>query len=123
MPSATLTKRTVDALEFQPGCNYFVWDTKLRGFGIHVTERTDRQGTVLRRKTFVLQYRPVGSRVAKRITIGAFGPLTPEEAREEARLRLSDTAKGIDPKRILRISLYESRLWKRPINPVIDAKK
>ena len=97
MPSANLTKRTVDALEFQPGCNYFVWDTKLKGFGLHVTERTDQQGLVRRRKIFVLQYRASGSRVAKRITLGAFGPLTPEEAREEARIKLADAAKGIDP--------------------------
>ncbi len=41
MATASLTKRTVDALSYTPDCDYFVWDTRLKGFGVRVTERTD----------------------------------------------------------------------------------
>ena len=97
MATANLTKRTVDALAFTRGCDYFVWDTKLKGFGIRVTERVDSDGKVHRRKVFVLGYRPQGARQFRRITLGTFGPLTTEQARDEALRQLSDTTKGIDP--------------------------
>ena len=97
MATANLTKRTVDALAFSRGCDYFVWDTKLKGFGIRVTERTDADGKVHRRKVFVLGYRPQGARQFRRLTLGAFGPLTTEQARDEALQQLSATAKGVDP--------------------------
>lgn len=97
MATANLTKRSIDALEYTAGCDYFVWDTKLKGFGVRVTERVDEKGVAHRRKIFVVKYRPRGSRQTKRITVGAFGPLTPEEAREEARIKLSEITKGVDP--------------------------
>lgn len=46
MATANLTKRTIDALAFTPNGDYFVWDAKLKGFGIRVTERTDVEGKV-----------------------------------------------------------------------------
>lgn len=97
MATTNLTKRTVDALSFTPDCDYFVWDTKLKGFGVRVTERTDSGGIVHRRKMFVLGYRPQGARQFRRITLGAFGPLTTEQARDEALRQLSATTKGVDP--------------------------
>jgi integrase len=97
MATANLTKRTVDALEFAPGCDYFVWDTKLKGFGIRVTERGGSDGVTRRRKAFVLKYRPRGSRGTKRINIGTFGVITPEEARQSAQRHLSGILGGEDP--------------------------
>lgn len=97
MATANLTKRTIDALAFTPNGDYFVWDAKLKGFGIRVTERTDVEGKVHRRKMFVLGYRPQGARQFRRLTIGAFGPLTTEQARDEALRHLSATTKGVDP--------------------------
>lgn len=97
MATANLTKRTVDALSFTPDCDYFVWDTRLKGFGLRVTERTDSDGKVHRRKMFVLGYRPQGARQFRRITLGAYGPLTTEQAREQALRQLSDATKGVDP--------------------------
>jgi integrase len=97
MATANLTKRTIDALAFTPACDYFVWDRKLSGFGIRVTERAGADGQVRRRKAFVLGYRPCGSRQYRRLTLGLFGPLTAEQAREQALHHLSATTKGSDP--------------------------
>ena len=97
MATANLTKRSVDALAFTPSCDYFVWDTKLKGFGIRVTERTDADGHVHRRKVFVLGYRPQGARQFRRLTLGVYGPLTTEQARDEAVRQLSATTQGVDP--------------------------
>lgn len=149
MATANLTKRTLDALEFSAGCDYFVWDTKLKGFGVRVTERVDGDGVLHRRKMFVLKYRTLASRQTKRITIGAFGPLTPDEAREEARRKLAETAQGVDPlvarrerrsgrtvAEIGRAFLDEvdqrrkpgtareyRRLWKKHVEPALGAKQ
>jgi integrase len=46
---------------------------------------------------FVVQYRPRGTRQAKRVTLGAFGPLTIDEARTRARVTLGAIAGGADP--------------------------
>jgi integrase len=95
--TANLTKRTVDALAFTPDCDYFVWDTKLKGFGVRVTERTDADGKVHRRKVFVLGYRPKGARQFRRFTLGTFGPQTTEQGRDKALEHLSAITKGTDP--------------------------
>ena len=97
MASANLTKRSVDALEFSIDCDYFVWDTKLKGFGIRVTERTDAAGNAHRRKMFVIAYRPIGSRQMRRLNLGSFGKLTTEEARIQALRQLSAISSGSDP--------------------------
>ena len=58
MANANLTKRVLDALKYSSDCDYFVWDTRLKGFGVRVREHADATGTVHRRKTFVVGYRP-----------------------------------------------------------------
>jgi integrase len=113
MATANLTKRTLDGLAFTAGCDYFVWDTKLKGFGVRVTERTDADGNVHRRKVFVVGYRPQGSRQARRINVGVFGPMTTEQARDAALRHLSAAAAGIDPlasKRAARAGLTVAEL-------------
>ena len=57
MAATNLTKRTVDALEYRPSGDYVVWDAKLKGFGVRVTEHTDKRGEVHRRKSFMVGYR------------------------------------------------------------------
>jgi integrase len=148
MATAILSKRTVDALEFSPGCDYFVWDSKLTGFGIRVSQRTDSTGEVRRRKIFVVGYRPRGTKLFRRMVIGRYGPMTPEHARDEALHQLSTVSKGRDPlaeRRTARtgISVRElaetyleevkrrrkrttareyKRLWKKHIVPALGAK-
>ncbi len=83
-----LTKRFVDSVQPIPtGKEVTVWDESLKGFGLRV------QGGS---RTFVVMYRNREGRLRK-LTIGKVGTLTPDEARELARAKLADAAKGADP--------------------------
>lgn len=84
-----LTKRAIDGLKPRPGADYFVWDAELKGFGIRVAPAG--------RKVFALGYRARGSRQFRRLTLGAYGPLTPDEARRIAKSQLGAIAEGADP--------------------------
>lgn len=80
-----ITKRTVDAAA--PG--EFLWDIELKGFGLKATATG---------KVYILQYRRGGrGSPTKRITIGRHGPLTPQQARDEATRLLGAIAQGSDP--------------------------
>lgn len=83
-----LTKRVVDAAKPHPDRDVTLWDDSLRGFGL----RTWPSG----RKVFVIQYRNAQGRL-RRLTVGELGRLTPEEARQQARLLLAEVEKGGDP--------------------------
>src|SRR3546814_12321640 len=66
----------------------FPWDGELRGFGFKI----ESAGT----KSFVLQYRNAERR-KRRMVLGRFGVMTVEQARDEARIKLGEIAKGMDP--------------------------
>src|SRR5215207_10709155 len=83
-----LTKRTVDATRPKAGGDVFAWDDELPGFGLRVKP----SGA----KSFVLQYRNSNGR-SRRITLGRYGVVTPEGARDLARDALGEVAKGGDP--------------------------
>src|SRR5262245_64096075 len=82
-----LTKRTIDAIK-PDGTDRVVWDDELRGFGVRV-----KPGGL---KSFLIQFRNRQGR-SRRLTVGNYGRLTPEEARRQARLLLSDVERGLDP--------------------------
>ena len=86
-----LTKRAVEALE--PGeKSWIAWDDRLTGFGV----RVQPSGT----KSFIVNYRPGdGGRKApnKRVVIGRFGRMAPDEARRKAQDLLGRVARGEDP--------------------------
>ena len=84
---AKLTIRTIDAIK--PGRRErFVWDGELRGFGLRVLPT----GV----KTFLVQYR-TGAARQRRMVLGRYGVLSPEEARREAREALAQVSRGKDP--------------------------
>ena len=89
--SLTLNKRNVEALE--PADKPFIaWDDKLLGLGVRV------QPSGL--KSFLVNYRAGdGGRKApnKRVVIGRYGRVTPDQARRLARKMLGKVADGEDP--------------------------
>jgi len=83
-----LTKRAIDALTPALGADLFLWDDELPGFAL----RAKASGS----KSFILQYRNRNGR-SRRLTIGRYGVLTPEQGRQQARRFLADVAHGKDP--------------------------
>jgi integrase len=85
-----LSKRSVDAAA-NLDKEYFIWDIDLPGFGLRVRSSGS--------KSFVFQYRRGTGRGAptKRLTLGAVGKVSPDEARALAKGALSAVISGRDP--------------------------
>ena len=109
MPDAApkLTKRTVDALAVD-GKDAVFWDRDLKGFGVRVHPSG--------RKVFVVQTR--GPNGPKRVTLGRYGKVGPDEARKGR--RRSSTASsgalepvpGAGPRRSSRWPGWRSATWR-----------
>ena len=85
-----LTKREIDAA-LPRETPYILWDLVLTGFGLRVAPSG--------RKSFLVKYRAGSGRSAiqRKITIGGYGVLTPDQARAEAKRILGEVALGRDP--------------------------
>lgn len=83
-----LTKRLIDAAAAPTAGDVMLWDDDLPGFGVRIKPSGAR--------SFVVQYRNSNGR-SRRLTLGRYGVLTPDQGRALARDRLSDVARGIDP--------------------------
>jgi integrase len=83
-----LTKRVLDALRPKPAHDVFLWDDELPGFGVRIKSSGIR--------SFIVQYRNSSS-ASRRLTLGKFGVLTPDEARKMAKQVLAEAARGGDP--------------------------
>lgn len=83
---AKLTKRVVDAAESGER-RMKIWDETLPGFGLLVLPSG--------RKSYIVQYR-IGRR-SRRLTLGAHGVLTPQQARSLAMDALAQVRAGGDP--------------------------
>ena len=83
-----ITKRVVDALRADSERDVFAWDGELKGFGIRVKP----SGV----KSFLIQYRN-GEGRTRRLVLGQYGALTPDNARNIARQKLAAVAEGDDP--------------------------
>jgi len=84
-----ITKRLVDGLRPDPaGRDLFVWDDALKGFGL----RMKPSGAA----SYLIQYRNAHGQT-RRMVVSKVGILTPEEARDVARDKLAEAAKGADP--------------------------
>src|SRR3954452_17816206 len=90
MPIMKLTKRAVDRIGPVTRPTYY-FDADLPGFFLRVMPPGSR--------AWGLEYRAGTGRSApkRRVTIAAFGKLTPEEARAPAKRLAGDVAKGGDP--------------------------
>jgi integrase len=90
MNGRRITKRLVDSLK-PNGSEFFVWDSKLPGFGIRV------QATGV--MAYVAKYRAGSGRAAptRRMTLGRVGKLTPYQATKLAKRVLGLVANGDDP--------------------------
>jgi hypothetical protein len=89
--SVRLTKRIIDGAKPRAS-RYELWDLDLKGFGL----RVEPSGV----KSFIARYRAgEGGRSAPKrfISLGRYGPLTPDEARKQARDVLAAAACGADP--------------------------
>ena len=87
MPRGRITKRAVDALQCPMGRDReFLWDDALAGFGVAAFPTG--------RKAYVAQYRQNGR--SRRVTIGDYGRLTPDEARSQAKFILGAVETGAD---------------------------
>ena len=81
-----INKRNVDGIDAD-GSDRFYWDTEIPGFGLRVRASG--------RKYFVAQFRANGR--LRRMTIGPYGAVTPEEARKRAMALVSEAKSGSDP--------------------------
>ena len=84
-----LTKIIADKAQYQREGNerQVIWDSTLRGFGLRIYPSGQ--------KSFVLEYRILGRK--RQLTIGAYGPLTVDMARELATKALASVIEGKDP--------------------------
>src|SRR5258705_10860495 len=92
MTGKRLSKRVVDSLR-PSDSEYTIWDDALTGFGVRVRP----SGA----KSFVVVYRAGAGRKApvRKVTLGAVGKLTPDNARILAQKTMGDVAHGKDPAR------------------------
>ncbi len=96
MPSIRLTKRNIETLPLTGGGQVLYRDEELTGFGLRVGSRSKvffAEGQVRRRTV--------------RVTIGKYGPYSPEAARREALSLLSAMARGINPNEVKRTEQTE----------------
>jgi integrase len=88
MARKRISKTSVDALQCKSGQDRaFVWDDALSGFGVCALPSG--------RKVFVAQFRQNGR--SRRIALGDYGRLTPDEARSSAKKVLGAVEGGADP--------------------------
>lgn len=86
-----ITKKLVD--DAQPSAREFtLWDSELKGFGLRVRPSGARSYVVIYRRAGEGRRAPV-----RRMTIGAAGKITPDEARRAAKRILGSIAQGDDP--------------------------
>jgi integrase len=90
MNGKRITKRLVDSLR-AGASEYFVWDSKLLGFGL----RVQPSGVM----SYVVKYRAGSGRAAptRRVTLGRVGKITPNEAEKLAKRVIGAVANGADP--------------------------
>lgn len=82
-----LTKSRVESLPIPVAGQSLHWDEELRGFGVRITPSGAR--------SYIVQGRVAGK--TRRVTLGAHGRLTCDEARRKAKAALVALDDGVDP--------------------------
>jgi integrase len=95
-----LTKKFIDSLKEENLIDSVVWDTEISGFGLKITLKG--------KKVFLLKYRNSLGKQCKP-SIGDYGSITPEQARDIARQWKARIAEGGDP-------LEDKRLKKKQMS-------
>ncbi|MDR3537832.1 MAG: integrase arm-type DNA-binding domain-containing protein [Acetobacteraceae bacterium] len=86
-----LTDKLLHGLALEPGQkDRLLFDTACPGLGVRLTTKGTR--------TFIAQWTDTATRRKVREPLGVWGSLTIDQAREAARVRLGQVAKGIDPR-------------------------
>ncbi|MFZ4808096.1 MAG: tyrosine-type recombinase/integrase [Hyphomicrobiaceae bacterium] len=88
MPNATFTIRWVEALKPTKAGDEYWWDDRMPGFGLRLGASGSR--------TFVAQARHRGAGTQRRVTLGRYGVVTLDQARDKARKHLAAAAEGRD---------------------------
>ncbi|MFA6441523.1 MAG: integrase family protein [Sterolibacterium sp.] len=83
-----LTKSRVEGLPIPAAGQSLHWDDQLRGFGVRITPSGAR--------SYIVQGRVAGK--SRRVTLGAHGRLTCDEARKRAKAELVAMDDGVDPR-------------------------
>jgi integrase len=95
-----LTDRFLASFKPAPGKkDRLAFDTECRGLGVRATAAGTR--------TFIVQWTDQATTQKRREPLGVWGGITVDQAREAARARLGDVAKGIDP-RAVRLAAREA---------------
>lgn len=81
-----LTKKIIDAAKFPTSGQVFLRDDELRGFAIRITPGA---------KAFILE-RSIHGRV-RRLTLGRYGEITLDQAKDLAKKKIGEIADGKDP--------------------------
>ena len=108
-----ITKRLIDALS-PGGERLILLDSELKGFGLVALPSGVR--------SFIVQYRNASGR-KRRLTLGRFGVMTADGARQAAREALAAVGKGLDPigdKEALRAAPSVSELLDRYLAKHVD---
>jgi len=115
-----LDAKTIATLRLPPGKHDHVeWDDGLSGFGLRLRLGKDRV-----RKSWVVQYRPRGSRRTLKVTLGPVETLTPAQARDAARKILARVALGHDPQGERKAKQAESaRTFRSAVEAYLAAKQ
>lgn len=82
-----LTKKFIDAQEYNGSAKHIIWDGELKGFGVRLYPTGN--------KSFVMDYRIHNRKTL--MVIGSYSKLTLDQARKDAKAKFAELAKGINP--------------------------
>ena len=112
MPKLKLIKTVIEALPLTKKGQVVYYDTQLTGFGVYVGKTA---------KTYFAQ-RQIGRKTC-RVTIGAHGVFTTEQARTEARDLLMRMAKGEDPNEEKRSRRFKELTLRQTVELYLEARR